>query len=65
MSKPQPLMSVRDVATYMGRSTKWVYRNALELGGFKIGGPIMFRQADLDRWLETRRLSPTKAKQPA
>lgn len=62
---PQPLLSVGDVATYLGRSKKWVYEHALELGGMKIGGPIMFRQADLDGWLDTRRLDPARAKQPA
>lgn len=48
------LMSVTDLAEYLGVTPAWVYNNHrhLNIPGRKIGGHLRFRRADVDRWIE-------------
>ncbi len=54
------LMSVQDVATYIGRSKDFVYDHADELGGIKLGNRFRFRLSDVDKYIEKNRLSPRR-----
>ncbi|KNB53616.1 helix-turn-helix domain-containing protein [Streptomyces caatingaensis] len=47
------LMSVTDLAEYLGVTPAWVYNNhrALNIPACKIGGHLRFRPADVDRWI--------------
>ncbi|MFB7027823.1 MULTISPECIES: helix-turn-helix domain-containing protein [unclassified Streptomyces] len=48
------LMSVTDLAEYLGVTPAWVYNNhrALNIPARKIGGHLRFRPSDVDRWIE-------------
>ncbi|WP_175410121.1 helix-turn-helix domain-containing protein [Streptomyces sp. TRM64462] len=48
------LMSVTDLAEYLGVTHAWVYNNhrALNIPACKIGGHLRFRPSDVERWLE-------------
>lgn len=48
------LMSVADLAKYLGVTPAWVYNNhrALNIPARKIGGHLRFRPSDVDRWIE-------------
>ncbi|MFG2113901.1 helix-turn-helix domain-containing protein [Streptomyces sp. NPDC048718] len=48
------LMSVTDLAEYLGVTPAWVYNNhrTLNIPAFKIGGHLRFRPTDVDRWIE-------------
>jgi excisionase family DNA binding protein len=48
------LMSVTELAEYLGVKPAWLYNNhrTLNIPGRKIGGHLRFRRADVDRWIE-------------
>ncbi len=48
------LLSVSDLAAYLGVKTAWIYNNhkAVGLPGRKVGGHLRFRLADVDRWID-------------
>jgi excisionase family DNA binding protein len=50
------LMTVAEVAGYLGVSEKTVRRRAAELGGTKIGSALRFRRVEIDVFLEKHRL---------
>lgn len=56
----QGLLTVREVATYIGCSIcavyRWVERN--EIPHIRLGRDIRFRPAELDAWLEKRKVKP-------
>jgi len=54
------LLDVGAVAEYLGVSTKFVRRHALELGGVKVGSNLRFRRADVDSYLQSNRLAPRR-----
>ena len=57
---PEPLLTTREVATYLGLSTEAVLRHwrAGDIPGFRIGTNILrFRKTEIDAWLETKRAS--------
>jgi excisionase family DNA binding protein len=54
------LMSVSDVAAYLGKGRKWVYQHAAELGGVRVGRDIRFPKGEIDVWLEKHRLGPRR-----
>lgn len=56
-SKPEPAMSVHDVAAYLNVDEKTIYRLAQrgELPGFKVAGAWRFQREDLRRWIEQRK----------
>lgn len=56
----ESLQSVEEVADYLGMSTKWVYRNALRLGGIRVGRCLRFRRGNVDKFLESQTLSPRR-----
>jgi len=55
--KPDPAMTVRDVAAYLNVNEKTIYRLAQkgELPGFKVAGAWRFRGEDLQRWIDHRK----------
>jgi excisionase family DNA binding protein len=64
-NKPEPAMSVHDVAAYLNVDEKTIYRLAQrgELPGFKVAGAWRFQRHDLQRWIEQRkRRSPARAR---
>ena len=60
-----PLWTVKDVAEYLGMSTRFVYEHAGVLGGCKVGRTIKFRQADVDAWVDKQRLIPPRRRKSA
>ncbi|HWK92611.1 MAG TPA: hypothetical protein VNR17_10175 [Luteimicrobium sp.] len=46
-------LTCEDVATLWQRPVSWVQRNAIDFGGFKVGGQWRFDPADLEAY-ETR-----------
>lgn len=55
------LLTVSDVCDLIQVAATFVYRHAPELGVIKVGSHLRFRQIDIDRWLEARRLPvPTR-----
>ncbi len=55
MDLRSPLLSVGETASYLRRSRSWVYQ---ELKRYcphvKIGGALMYRREDLDRFINAR-----------
>ena len=62
--KPNPAMTVRDVAAYLNVDEKTIYRLAQrgELPGFKVAGAWRFQSADLQRWIDQRKRVSAKKK---
>lgn len=54
----EPWRGVEWVADYLGVSTKFVYRHAAELGGRRCGSRLLFRQSEVDAYLDSQRLGP-------
>ncbi|WP_275561006.1 helix-turn-helix domain-containing protein [Streptomyces sp. 5-6(2022)] len=50
------LMTVDDVAAYLGKPRSWVYGNwrREQIPFRKVGQALRCRPADLDRWLDTQ-----------
>jgi excisionase family DNA binding protein len=59
-----PIMTVRDVAAYLGCHFTTVYRllRSGKLPGFRLGGDWRFRREDLDRWISDRHVVPVEPK---
>ena len=55
-----PLMSLPDVARYLGMKERTIYVWAQEgrIPAFKLGATWRFRREEIDAWLETRRSGP-------
>lgn len=54
---PEPWLSKRDLATYLGFSTRWVeYRIAEGMPHRRIGGRVRFRLTEVESWLNRDRL---------
>jgi excisionase family DNA binding protein len=55
--KPEPAMTVRDVATNLNVDEKTIYRLAQrgDLPGFKVAGAWRFQRKDLQRWIDERK----------
>ena len=57
----QDVLDVDAAASYIGMSTKWVYRHYAILPHVRIGfgtrPRLRFRRRDLDGWLEKRKIS--------
>lgn len=55
--KPEPAMTVRDVATNLNVDEKTIYRLAQrgDLPGFKVAGAWRFQRKDLQRWIDQRK----------
>jgi len=49
--------NVAGVAAYLGVSTKFVRRHALELGASKVGAHLRFRRSRVDSYLDAGSLS--------
>lgn len=62
--KPNPAMTVRDVAVYLNVDEKTIYRLAQrgELPGFKVAGTWRFQGEDLQRWIDHRKRLPAGSK---
>ena len=63
---PQPALTVRQVAEFLNVNEKTVYRLAQrrELPGFKVAGAWRFLQADLEKWVEVRKVTPSTDMRP-
>lgn len=59
---PPSLMSVREIANYIQMSTDFVYENANELGGLKLGGRWRFRLDRVDAYIERGSIIPRRRK---
>jgi excisionase family DNA binding protein len=55
--KPEPAMTVRDVAATLNVDEKTIYRLAQrgDLPGFKVAGAWRFQREDLQRWISQRK----------
>ena len=57
-----PMLTVADVARWLGLGEGWVREHAAELGGVKVGddprAPLRFTRAGVQDWIESRRLRP-------
>ncbi len=49
------ILTIKEVAAYLKLKEKTAYRLAAEgkIPGFKVGGSWRFRQAEIDKWIET------------
>ena len=59
---PPSLMSVKEVANYISMSTDFVYENANELGGLKLGGRWRFRIDRVDAYIDQSSITPRRQK---
>jgi len=52
------VMTVREVAEYLKLTEKTTYRLVADgkIPGFKVGGAWRFRRADIDAWIETKKV---------
>jgi excisionase family DNA binding protein len=50
--KHQGIMSIKELATYMGKSVGWVYANKDELPHRRIGRLYFFDRGAIDDWLK-------------
>ena len=41
------VLSVTDVADFLGKSSSWVYKNWKEIGGVKLGGSLLFPSKEI------------------
>ena len=53
----EPMMSVRQVAEFLGLHENWVYDRAAsgDLPSYKLGGTRRFRREDIEAWLTAQR----------
>lgn len=60
--KPEPAMTVRDVAATLNVDEKTIYRLAQrgDLPGFKVAGAWRFQPTDLQRWINQRKRGAAK-----
>lgn len=56
--EPTPYLSSAEAADYLNMSTRWVQLHAEKLRGKMVGNRLRFAKADLDRYIESRELSP-------
>jgi len=60
------LLTARELAELLGFAAgtivDWAERD--ELPGFKVGGRLRFKESEVVRWLEDRRLQPTATEGP-
>lgn len=53
------LLGVKDVATILEKSERWVYQKKTEIPGyFKLGGAIFFDSRTFWQWIETNCTQP-------
>lgn len=65
MTTESALLSARDAAAVLGVCRSFMTEHAAELGGRKVGSLLKFRRADLDAYLEQRRVKDaTQVAQP-
>jgi hypothetical protein len=62
---PERLLTVDELAEMLAVTSDWVRRHQADLGAFRLssgGGrnPIRFRAADVERFLDERRLKPRR-----
>lgn len=48
------LMTVDELAEYLGKKPAWIYNNHRTLGipSRKVGGSLRFRLSEVDRWID-------------
>jgi excisionase family DNA binding protein len=48
------LMTVDELAEYLGKKPAWIYNNhrALGIPSRKVGGSLRFRLSEVDRWID-------------
>ena len=56
---PRPLLSVSEVAEYLGVSQDTIRRIALDLGAMRVRGQIRFRPELVEKYLDSRSLRDT------
>lgn len=54
-SKPEPMMTVAEVSSYLSLSARSVYRLVGDLPALRVGGRWRFRASDVDQWLLKQR----------
>ena len=65
VSSPPPTFDTNEAATFLGMSEAWI-RKAVHLRTLpflKIGRSVRFRRADLDAFLDARRVEPGRINQ--
>lgn len=52
------ILTLREVAAYLKLAEKTAYKLAAEgkLPGFKVGGSWRFKEADIERWIEEKKV---------
>jgi hypothetical protein len=60
------ILAAKLVAQIVGKNLRWVYANAPQLGGLKIGGSWLFTQANLEQALslQARPVTPEPTPKP-
>lgn len=52
------LFNVRQLSSYIGMSTQWIYNNKSKLPHMNINNKPLFRKSEIDTWLESFRVKP-------
>jgi predicted DNA-binding transcriptional regulator AlpA len=50
------MLDVKRLAEYIGMSPQWIYNNKSKLPHVNINNKPLFRQSEIDRWLESCRV---------
>lgn len=50
------LFNVRQLSSYIGMSTQWIYNNKSKLPHMNINNKPLFRKSEIDTWLESFRV---------
>jgi excisionase family DNA binding protein len=50
-----PLMTLQETADYLKMSRSWVNQRTHTIPNFKVGSKRIFRQSEVDQWLEAFR----------
>lgn len=55
----EEILTIKEVAAYLKLAKKTAYKLAAEgkLPGFKVGGSWRFKQADIEKWIEEKKVS--------
>lgn len=52
------LFNVRQLSSYIGMSTQWIYNNKSKLPHMNINNKPLFRKSEIDTWFESFRVKP-------
>ncbi len=58
------IMTVKELSSYIGLSSQWIYNNKKDLPHINKKRKPLFRRSDIDEWLKAYHKAPDNARQP-